>query len=129
VLNELVKLPDIYTVYCDAQVGFGNIDFVVQKGNLLVLIEVKNIKGWVEMHQMEIFVNGRLFPHRNPLLQMVNNDYDIKKAFALSGAEGYKFISVLVFSNPKAFVNAPIKIDSDFYIIHLRGLLKFLTII
>lgn len=126
VYKELKKLPNEYIVFCDAVIDYGNIDFVVQKGNIFFNIEVKHNSGRIDFNGARILINGRPFSNRNPIDQLLSNKLKMEQAFKARFGSEPNIVSILVFSNKKSWVHAPYKIGRNLYVLHNRGLRKLI---
>lgn len=125
VFRELNKLGSEYDLHCDVMLGKGgNIDFILRKGSVHFNIEVKNHAGEISFNGRELLCRGLPFPGGDPVLQLLKNENRISEYHQAKHLYSQHIISILVFANPKCWVNAPFKINDTAFILNLRGLLK-----
>lgn len=74
VLNELMKLPDSYSIFRNIHLPQTkwDIDYVVLGPKGLNVIEVKNIKGVIEYKDGELLHNGKLLENKSVVTQIRN---------------------------------------------------------
>ena len=127
VYRELEKLSDSYVIFEDGRIdNYGNLDFVVQKGSKLFVIEVKNHVGQIDFDGRQILLNGHPFKERDPVSQLLRNQKKLINKSRQDLSTQVEVIPILVFSNPKTFVNFDYDLFNNVFIIHNRGLKKFL---
>ncbi|MBP9686570.1 MAG: NERD domain-containing protein [Candidatus Doudnabacteria bacterium] len=126
VLDALRRLDDRYTIFYGGKISKGNIDFIVLRGGILFNIEVKNHSGSIMFDGFEMLRNGEPFPEHGLLGQVISNEKQLKFAlYFLPNLNKLKIVSVLVFSNPRAFVST-IGFAKGVYVTHSRLLNSFI---
>lgn len=125
VLKVLKELPEEYIVYADGIIDYGNIDFAVLKENTLFNIEVKSHKGRISTNGWQLTRGGRKFPYTDPIYQALQNEKKFVHFLTKHQLPKYNIISVIVFSNPAAYVDVS-EVIRDVHVVHNRVLRKFI---
>ena len=128
VFAELVKLPNDYLVFRDIILTKGNIDFVVARSNQIFSIEVKSHSGRISFNGEILLKNGYPFREGDLINQTWREGKEVKEFLQHKLGHEVQVVSLLVFSEPKAYVDIDPWKPQKFgvYVLHARMLNKFL---
>lgn len=128
VFATLEKLPDQFVIFRDVVFKKGNIDFVAVNGNTIFSIEVKSHKGRINFNGNNLLRNGYALPGRDFIQQAWLEGKSLKEFLQYKLGQDVQVVSLLVFSDPQAWVEIdPYKpVKFGVHVLHSRMLDKFL---
>jgi hypothetical protein len=105
VFNELIKLPNEYSIFPDAKTQrTGNIDFIVIGPTGIFTIEVKSHSGYVDFDDRELTLNGFPFKEKNIIMQAKHQVMSLREQLKEKMNREYSITPIIVFSNWRAQV-------------------------
>lgn len=126
VLEVLRTLDDRYSIFYGGKISKGNIDFIVLRGNILFNIEVKNHAGAIMYDGYEMLRDEKPFLEHGLLGQVHANERQLRTVMRfLPNMSRLHIVSVLVFSNPRAFVET-VGNAQGVHVTHVRLLRGFI---
>lgn len=126
VLEVLKQLDDNHSVFYGGRIFRGNIDFAVLRGNTLFNIEVKNHAGNITFNGRQLLRDGQSFAEHGLIGQVIDSERQLRTAFSfLPDLQNIRIVSVLVFANSRAYVEAP-GLVNGVHVTHRRLLANFI---